>query len=408
MDEFTIFTAALNLNAPWFIEKVRLEKGERKEQIHITISHKKGSCFNYEGQEYPVYDHRDRVWRHLDFFQYECYLHVAVPRVKTKDNSVRLIAVPWAAPGSSFTLLFELKIMELVHNGMNQSKAGKTLGISAKRVARVINRRVASALCEQSLDTVKKLSIDETSAKKGHNYLTILCDRELKKVVGVSEGKDSQAVADALIDMEVRGAKREKVKTITMDMSTGYIAAVAKYLNQAAIIFDRFHIMKKMNEAVDTIRRQEQAKCKEDFKRTRYWWLYNEDKLKDDQRERIQRLSKAYPNIGEAYRLKELLRSVLDQAYYDHRLYWLNDWIKQAVKSKLEPILKFVNMLHNHWYGIKTFFKKLATNAYAENVNLKIQEIKRIARGFRNMNNFRLLIYFHLGGLNLGLPTKYG
>ena len=264
---------------------------------------------------------------------------------------------------------------------------------------------MANALAGQQLESVRELSIDETSSRKGHNYLTVLCDRGRKKVVGIAEGKDSTSVAEALIDMEVRGAYSEEVKFITMDMSTGYIAAASNNFEQAEIIFDRFHIIKKMNEAVDQIRRADQAQCKDDFKRTRYLWLKNSDKLKEDQKLRLENISAAYPNIGEAYRLKELLRTVLDQAYVDHRLQWINSWIKEALKSGLEPILKFVNMLHNHWYGIKTYFKRLATNAYAERVNLKIQEIKRIAKGYRNMYNFKQIIYFHLGGLDLGLPT---
>ena len=71
-------------------------------------------------------------------------------------------------------------------------------------------------------------------------------------------------------------------------------------------------------------------------------------------------------------------------------------------------VQNFVNMIHTHWYGIKTYFKKLKTNAIAERINLKIQEIKRIARGFSNTNNFIIVICFHLGGLDLGLPTKNG
>lgn len=406
MDEFTIFTAALNIKSPWFIKDVLLKQEDHGEDLHITIGHEKGAKFNYEGTDYPVYDHQARTWKHLDFFQHQCYLHAEVPRVKTLEGTVRLIQVPWAEPSSSFTLLLELKLMELVYNGMTQSKAGKTMKIDGRRVARVINRRVSQALADQPLASVKELSIDETSIRKGHHYLTVLCDRDRKKVVGLAEGKDAQAVEQALVDMEIRGAYREDVKAISMDMSTGYIAAASTYLQQADIIFDRFHIMKKMNEAVDQIRREEQVNCREDFKRTRYWWLRNAEKLKQEQIKRIKSLSIAYPKIGEAYRLKELLRSVLNHAYYDPRLVWINDWIKQAVQSGIEPIKKFVSMLHNHWYGVKTYFKRLATNAYAESVNLKIQEIKRIARGYSNINNFKLLIYFHLGDLNLGLPTK--
>lgn len=254
---------------------------------------------------------------------------------------------------------------------------------------------------------MKELSVDETSTRKGHNYLTVLCDRKRKKVVGLAEGKDAAAVQEALLDMEVRGAYREEVRTITMDMSTGYISAATQFFEQAHIVFDRFHIVKKMNEAVDQIRRAEQKACHEDFRRTRYLWLHNSDKLKEEQKNRIAILSASYPDIGEAYRLKEQLRSVLNQAAQDHRLKWLNAWIDEAIESGLEPILKFVDMLHNHWYGIKTYFNKLVTNAYAESVNLKIQEIKRKARGYRNINNFKMTIYFHLGDLNLGLPTNY-
>jgi transposase len=406
MDEFTIFTAALNIRAPWYIKEVELRKEEHGEDLHITLGHQRGARFEYEGEFYTAYDHQSRTWKHLDFFQHQCYIHAEVPRVKTKEEKVRLVNVPWSEPGSSFTLLFELKILELVYNGMSLSKAGKTLRISGKRVSAVLNRRVSIALADQPLETVKEMSIDETSSRRGHNYLTVLCDRKRKKVVGLAEGKDSRAVVDALIDMEIRGAYRENVKAITMDMSTGYIAAAGEYMEQAQIIFDRFHIMKKMNEALDKIRRAEQTQCKQDFKNTRYLWLKNSSNLKEDDQRRLESISSAYPQIGEAYRLKELLRTVLDQAYHDHRLKWINDWIAEALRSGLEPVLNFVNMLHNHWYGIKTYFKRLSTNAYAERVNLKIQEIKRIAKGYRNINNFKLIIYFHLGDLNLGLPTK--
>jgi transposase len=122
--------------------------------------------------------------------------------------------------------------------------------------------------------------------------------------------------------------------------------------------------------------------------------------LKDSQKELIADLSSQYKTIGEAYRLKELFREVLNHAQEDPRLKWLNAWMKEAWASGIQPIRQFVNMLRNHWYGIKTYFKKLSTNAFAERVNLKIQEIKRIAKGYRNINNYKMMIYLHLGGLN--------
>jgi len=408
MTEFKIFTSALNLKSPWYISKVELLHTETGDDLHITINHEMRVKFDYEGVPCPVYDHQPRTWRHLNFFQHQCYIHANVPRVMTMNKAVRLVQVPWAESGSSFTLLFELQILELLHFGMSASGVGAKLGISGKRVFNVLNRRVSNALATQPLDDVEALSIDETSSRKGHNYLTVLCDRINKKVVGISEGKDMKAVEKSLVDMEVRGANKEKVKEITMDMSRAYISSAMKYLPQADIVFDRFHIMKKLNEAIDQIRRQEQKDFKEEFKNTRYLWLRNSSKLTTSQQERISKLSNQFPKIGQAYRLKEMFKGVMDMAYRDSKLKWINLWIKEALEVNIEAITKFVNMLHNHWYGIKGYFKRKSTNAYAERVNLKIQEIKRIAKGYRNLNNFILTIYFHLGGLNLGIPTKNG
>jgi transposase len=296
--------------------------------------------------------------------------------------------------------LFEQLILAQIKGGMSARSAGSLMGISSKRVFRIVNRYVGTALSHQDLDPVKHLSVDETSSRKGHKYLTIMTDRTARKVVGVAVGKDKEAFSNALIDMEIRGTDRTEVRTVTMDMSRSYIAGVSETMPQAEITFDRFHIASKMNEAVDTIRRKDQREYKA-LKGSRYLWLRNSSSLSEKQREEVSTLSQTYPNIGEAYRLRELLKQVLDDAIESSRITPLNNWIKEAWASKLEPVRDFVRMLHQHWYGIKAYFKKVASNAFAERVNLKIQEIKRTAKGYRNIQNFITMIYFHLGGLNL-------
>ena len=138
----------------------------------------------------------------------------------------------------------------MIQKGVSASGADKLLKIGDKRVSGIIKRHVSLALANQNLDPVKEMSIDEVSRRKGHNYLTIISDRLRKKVVGISVGKDELAMSNALIDMQVRGAKKEKVKSITMDMSQAFIAGASNELPQAVIIFDRFHIAKLLNEAV--------------------------------------------------------------------------------------------------------------------------------------------------------------
>lgn len=406
MRDHELFAQALDLPWPWLIDKVEFEDTATDRVLHIYLKHKRRVKFDYEGKAYSIYDHQQRSWEHLKFFQHRCRVHAAVPRVKIDSGQVRLVEVPWAKPDSSFTLLYEYDVLDLAKGGMSNSKIAARLGISSKRVFGIIRRHVSLALSTQSLEVVEELSVDETSAKKGHNYVTILADRERKKVVGVAAGKDYDAFAHALIDMEVRGAYREEVRTVTMDMSPSYIKGAATDLSQASIVFDRFHIAKKMNEAVDQIRRQDQREYKT-LTKTRYLWLRNKNRLSEQQQLHLECLAASHPNIGTAYRLKEQLHAIFNHAQTDWRIGPLRAWMKQARRSKLKPIVKFVEMLDKHWYGVKSYFKRLATNAYAERVNLKIQEIKRSARGYRNLHNFTIMIYFHLGGLDLK-STKFG
>ncbi|MDX1909329.1 MAG: ISL3 family transposase [Bacteroidia bacterium] len=315
--ELPIFTAALGLSSPWKI--VRIEFSEAQ-ALHIYVSHPRGSRFEFEGRLYPVYDHQERTWRHLNFFEHTCYLHAAVPRVRTHEGETCLVAVPWASGGSSFTLLFEHHAMSLVRGGMSIYRAGLALAIDGRRILGIIRNRVHYALATQPLAPVEELSVDETSRARGHDYLTILSDREAKKVVGIAPGKDQAAMSNALIDMEVRGADSEAVKTVTMDMSPSFIAGAEAHLPDAGIVFDRLHIVKQLNEALDKVRRSEQAQHKEELKKTRYLWLRNNPQLKPDQQARVATLAEAYPTLGQAYRLKELLRDILDQAAQDQSL----------------------------------------------------------------------------------------
>lgn len=405
MEEIKLFASALGIKAPWSIVEVQLERADdEKGELHIFIGHAKRTKFEYEGEHYSVYDHQDRTWKHLNFFEHSCYIHARVPRVKT-SNGVKLIEVPWAQPGSSFTILFEHHALNLIKEGMSAASAGRTLGISGKRVFYILNKAVSVALANEDLNQVKELSLDEVSSRKGHKYLTILTDRKAKKVVGVSVGKDEQSVGKALIDMEVRGASKKNIKNVTMDMSRSYIKASKKYFPQAEVIFDRFHISKLLNEAVDQVRREEQSEYSA-LRKTRYLWLRNNNNLSLKNQEKVFDLGKSFPRIGQAYRCKELFRAIMNNAYQSHLLKPLKEWMKMAKKTGIEPIVKFVKMLRRHWYGVKTYFRHLATNALAERMNLKIQEIKRIAKGYRNINNFILMIYFHLGGLKLNTHYK--
>jgi transposase len=210
-----LFGAALGLHSPWFVELVEFKEKENGRELHIHLNHEKHHKFKHDDGFYSVYDHQERTWRHLNFFEHECYLYARVPRVKTSTGQVLLVDVPWAQPGSSFTLLFEAYAALLVKGGMPMSTAGEYLDIDGRRIWTIINKMVSQALSSQALEPVNHLGVDETSSKKGHQYITVFTDVDRKKVVGIAEGKDIQAFNNALIDMEVRGADRDHISVIT-------------------------------------------------------------------------------------------------------------------------------------------------------------------------------------------------
>jgi transposase len=404
MKQEDLFTMALGLQDPWFIERVEFRPSESLiNELHLYVGHKPLQKFKgVDGVEYTVYDHVDRTWRHLNFFQHECYLHAKVPRVKTKDGNTLQIDVPWAQPGSSFTLLWEAFSLCLLQAGSSLTSAGKVMNVDSRVIGRIVNYYVSMALIAEKLEPVTALGLDETSVRKGHNYVTVLTDLERKKVVAVSPGKDGEAVKKSLNIMAKRGAQPKDVQKVAMDLSPAYTAAVLEQLPQAAIIYDRFHLEQLLSRSLDTIRKQEQAE-NQILRKSKYLWLRNHANLTAKQSDHIHYLSITFPNLGKAYQLKEQFKEIYNNAEPADAVAALQEWIRLAVVSKLAPLQTFVNTLKAHWSGIVNYFNTRLTSAFAERVNLKIQEIKRTAKGYRNLSNYIAMIYFHCGGLNL--PT---
>lgn len=405
MTQEILFAQALGLPAPWYIEEIKFTKGESNSllsggQLDIIINFTIGSKFLSDNQEIcAVHDTVSKTWRHIDFFQHMCYIHARVPRIKLPDNSVKTVVVPWAKSGSGFTLLFEAMSMFIVKEGMSLNSAGRTLKEDGRVIGRIIRNYVEEAKQTQPLESFKVVGIDEVSIQKGHKYLTILSDSEHKKVVGIGVGKDRAAVIEALEEMDNRFCDFDSIRFATIDLSRAYISATLSELPQAKIVYDRFHVESLLSKAVDEVRRQEQSMATE-LKKTRYLWLRNEDSLSKRQLKKVHYLSKCFPTIGEAYRLKEQLKQIYNSAGQIGSIKDLKEWMKLAEASKIKPILQFVNTIKSHWSGIITYFKKQYTNAFAEQINSTIQLIKRIARGYRNIDNFKTMIYFKLGGLH--------
>jgi len=334
-------------------------------------------------------------------------LHGSVPRITTADDRTALVPVPWAKPGIRFKIIFKTYAMFFVQQGLSLSAVARYLKVDIRVIGRMISREVEGALESQPLESVTKHALDETSSRKGHRWLTILTDLHRKKLVGVSLRKDGEVVRQSLSAMKSRHAKASDVSVVSMDMSVAFIAEVKGLMPKADVVFDRFHIESILHKAEDEVRREEQRNTAQPRK-SRYLWLRNNRSLNSDQQDSVHYLSKAFPRIGKAYQLKEQFKEIWNASSFTEGIKTFEAWIVLARESMLNPFLEFIKTLENHWYGIREYFQHRVTNGFAENVNLKIQQIKRIARGYANSANFVNMIYFHLGGLKLSIPNLNG
>ena len=407
MEQEELFGMALGLVLPWYITKIEFKQSSSgTRQLHIWIDFKPGSKFVMEdGISYTAYDTREREWRHLNFFQHECYLHSRLPRVKTKDQGILTVKVPWARQGSSFTLLFEAFALSLVSNEMSLPKAGAQMEVDGRVIGRILGWHVNLAMRRTKTEQPDIIGIDETAISKGHNYISVVTDLERKKVLAISAGKDKAAIQNTVHQLQSKGVDAGKVKCIGMDLSPAYISAATEFFPKATIVFDRFHLDKLLNEAMDQLRKSEQQECQL-LKKTKYLWLKNPRSLTKKQASEVEYLAFIYPKIGEAYRLKLQYKEIWNSCDNLTAPAAINKWLQLVDASGIFPLQKFAATVRAHWSGIITYFNHKITNAFAERINLKIQEAKRRARGYRNINNFIDMIFFLCGKLDFDYPLK--
>lgn len=399
-----LFFQALNLSSPWKVVRVDFSREEKRLDIYLDFE--RGSRFNCPVcglKELKVYDtNKERVWRHLNFFQYEAYLHCRLPRVKCPECGVKTIEVLWARPKSGFTMLFEALVMTLAKEMSVKGVAG-IVGEHDTRIWRVIAHYVEEARKREDYSEVKKVGMDETARKRGHKYVSIFTDLEKVKVLFATEGKDSSTVTTFSEDLIMHNGDKEKIEECCCDMSPAFIEGIEREFSDAEITFDKFHVMKIMNEAVDKVRREEQRERKE-LHRTRYLWLRNPANLSARQREEVERLTRINLRTVRAYHIGLNLREFWEKNIEEAEAF-LKRWYFWATHSRLEPIKQAAYTIKRHWKGILNYFHSRITNGVIEAINGLVQLVRTRARGYRSVKNFITMIYLIGGKLDFQLPT---
>lgn len=406
MNSKQIFELALNLQSPWYIKEIKLEKPEDKKrgQLDIYIDFQEGAKFIDEhGKPCGAYDTENRSWQHLNFFEHNCFLHARVPRITQSSGEVKTVVVPWARVGSGFTLLFEAYAMLLIEYEMPVNKVASTLRVVAHRLWRVFNFWVKDGVNEDCLKDVKQIGIDETSSKKGHNYVTVCVDLEKRRVIHVSEGRESDVVLELATALTQKQGEVKAISHVAIDMSPSYICGVTEHLPNAKIVFDKFHITALLNKAMDELRKAERKEF-DMLKGHKYTVLYRYENLTAKKQDELDYMLMAFPRLGEGYRLKELFSTFWELENTEDALAFLTYWCDVVLETDIQAFKQFVKTIKAHWSGIINYIKAKINTGVMEGINNKIQLAKRRARGYRNMENFINMIYFIAGKLKFNYP----
>ena len=404
MRDTSLLQQALGLTQPWTVSRSDFDPEARRLDIQIDfVPGSRFACPSCGAADCPAHDTERMSWRHLNFFQHQAWLNARVPRIRCEHCGVKKIGVPWARPGSGFTLLFEAMIMTMVP-AMPVKAVARMVGEHDTRLWRVIHHYVDEARENADAAGVTELAIDETAAGRGQDYITLFVDIGQARVLFATEGKDAQTVAAFAEDLTAHGGDPAAIAEVCIDMSAAFIKGVAEHLPQAEITFDKFHAVKIINDAVDQVRREE-VKSRPELKKTRYVWLKNETSLSSGQREMRDSLARSNLKTARAYQIRLAFQDLYDQPSAEAAADHLKRWYFWATHSRLEPIIEAARTIKRHWDGVLRWFNSNIANGLIEGINSLVQAAKAKARGYRSKRNLIAMVYLLAGKLDLRLPA---
>lgn len=416
-----LFTSALGLQAPWVVRDVRLDTARHRIDFDVECQQALLTCPACGAASQKVHDRLSRSWRHLDFFQYEAWLHADVPRVGcTACGKTTQLGVPWAREGSGFTLLFEALALTMCRD-LPVRQTARALRVRDKQLWRRIEHYVTEARRKQDMSRVRIVGIDETSLRRGHDYVTVVHDLDAKRLLFCTEGRDHQTIQAFAQDLQAHGGEPTAITHACMDMSAAYLKGASANLPNALVSYDRFHIVKLAGEAMDEVRTEEwkteQARVTNELghltpkqRRSVMWGMRrNPSGWSKTQLEAMHWLQRAKLKTARAWRLKMALREVFANAR-NHNLAErasaeLKAWLSWARRSRLAPFKRLAATLRKHFDAVVRGMLDHRSNAFVEAMNGLMQQAKRAARGFRTAANFIAIAYLRLGKLT-HLPTS--
>lgn len=347
----------------------------------------------------------ERMWQHIPLWGYPCFLRYRPWRVRCPHCGIRREELPWAIGKTQLSRPLVVRLASWAKL-LPVETVSTLFGVSWNTVYAAVRSAVAYGLQHRNLGTILHIGIDEISRKKGHKYLTQVYDLDARTLLWSGEDRKEDTLRAFFRE---HSHLAETVTAVCCDMWAPYINVVRECLPNAEIVFDKFHIVRHLLDAVDDVRRAESHDLKkknpERLRETRYVLLKNEERLTEKQQVRLKDLQRYNLKSIRAWLLKENFRELWRSSDPEDAQWFLKQWCWMAAHSRLEPMKKFVKMIRKHTDGILAYFTHRITNGAVEAMNNNAKAISHRARGYRTVKAFSQVMLLCMGGLEM--PTLY-
>lgn len=354
-----------------------------------------------------TYDHQPnaRLFEFIPIWGMRVYLSYRMRRVNCKTCGVKVEQVPWAEGKQQATKAYQIFLARWAKR-LSWKEVADTFNTSWGRVYESVKYVVEYGLKNRVLSNITAIGVDEVHFGKGQEYLTVVyqLDVHCRRLLYVGKKRTAKTLLGffKMLDQSCI----DGIKYVCSDMWKAYQKVIKKKLPHALHILDRFHIVALLNKAVDEVRRTEAKTLKDNgyepvLKSSKYVFLKNAENLTEKQEIKLKELLKYDLKSVRAYMLKESF-----QAFWQYQSpYWaeryLKLWCNRAMRSKLDPVKKFVKTVRKHQPIMMNWFKakKAYSSGAVEGLNRKINLVTRKSYGFRSYEVLEIALFHTMGGL---------
>lgn len=391
----------IELKVTWF----RFQ--DRGKELHLGVKPYKNGCLCPEcGRRCRIvrYAVDERSWKDLAVFGLQVYFHYAPKEIECPTHGLLQEEIPWAHAYERVTYRLEFRVCALAKR-MTQKAAAEIVGMPPSTFSDVLHRVIERVRRGHKIRGLVTVGVDEISYRKGRKFATIVYDLDRSEVIWVGKGKGRETI-DRFFNEELSKDQKKRIEWASCDMAKAYTEAIKAHCPNATLVIDRFHVVKKLNEAVDEVRKEQWRSLGTEGRKAMKglrWLLGMHSRNRTPQQTDLlsSMLKNANRRIQRAWVLKDEFEHFWNYRYKGAAERFLNRWMTAALRTRIPSMREFVGTLRNHFENILSFITRRLTNAVAEGLNRIMKIVKNRASGYANLHSFADMIFLTVGDVDI-------